>query len=90
MEFSNYYKTILDSSGVPKLNLEQHRRLFNIIHLEGQLLRIQQELKQFGHNAVTTSYKNEVLKKLEKLYGHAHPASVFSEMLDKSKKSESR
>ncbi len=44
MEFSKYYKTILDSTGIPDLNLEQHKRLFNIIHYEGQLERMRKEL----------------------------------------------
>ena len=86
MEFSKYYKTILDSTGIPDLNLEQHKRLFNIIHYEGQLERMRKELIQFGHNTITIHYRGEILEKINNLFnGHTHPASVFSEMLTKSK-----
>ncbi len=86
MEFSKYYKTILDSTGIPDLNLEQHKRLFNIIHYEGQLERMRKELIQFGYNTITIHYRDEILDKINNLFnGHTHPASVFSEMLTKSK-----
>jgi hypothetical protein len=86
MEFSKYYKGILDTTGIPEFNLEQHKRLFNIIHYEGQLERMRKELIQFGHNSITIHFRDEILKKVNTLYnGHTHPASVLSEMLDKSK-----
>ncbi len=86
MEFSKYYKGILNTTGIPKLNLEQHKRLFNIVHYEGQLERMRNELIQFGHNTITIHYRDKILKKLNKLNnGLTHPASVFSEMLEKSK-----
>lgn len=88
MEFSKYYKTILETSGVPLLSLDQHKRLFNIIHYEGQLARMQHELKQFGQNTITYHYRDKILEKIQKLYnGHTHPATVFSEMLTKSRAS---
>jgi hypothetical protein len=91
MEFSKYYKQILDTTGIPKLSLEQHKRLFNIIHFEGQLERIKHELNQFGHNTVTVHNKEKILSKLNQLYNaHTHPASVFSEMLAKSREAQNR
>jgi len=86
MEFSNYYKSIIDTTGIPELNLEQHKRLFNIIHYEGQLERMRKELIQFGYNSITIHYRDEILEKINILFnGNTHPASVFSEMLTASK-----
>lgn len=85
MKFSNYYKTVIEANGVPNLNLEQHKRLFNIIHIEGQLKRIKDELKHFGYNAVSVSDKERLESKKDKLFNNlTHPASVFSDMLEKS------
>lgn len=85
MKFTNYYKEVLDTNGVPPLNLKEHRRLFNIIFLEGQLTRIDEELEQFGYNAISVAKKDKIIIRLDSLYGgHKHPASVFSEMIANS------
>ncbi|NRB60307.1 MAG: hypothetical protein HRU50_10285 [Winogradskyella sp.] len=86
MEFSKYYRTVLEVNGVPNLSTEQHKRLFNIIHIEGQLKRIEEELSQFGYNSATFKAKEKLESKKSELYhGLSHPASVFGDMLDRSK-----
>jgi len=69
---------------MPNLNLEQHKRLFNIIRYEWQLERMRKELIQFVYNTITIHYRDDILEKISNLFNeHTHPANVFSEMLIK-------
>ena len=53
MEFRKYYKDILDTTGIPEPNLEQHKRSFNITHYKRQLERMRKSLIQFLCNSIS-------------------------------------
>ena len=63
---------------MPNINLEQHKRLFNIIRYEWQLERMRKELIQFVNNTITIHYRDDILEKTNNLFNeHTHPANVF-------------
>ena len=70
---------------MPNLSLEQHKRLFNIVFLEGHLIQIKKDLELFGDNAITRSHHDDTILKLKKLYSDTHPATILGDMIYKSK-----
>ncbi len=85
MIFCEYYSTYINTNGVPILSIEQHKRLFNIVYLEGRLIQIKKDLELFGDNTITRTHYGDTISKLKKLYIDTHPASVLSDMIYKSK-----
>ena len=88
MVFSNYYKGVLSSQGVPHLNVEQHRRLLNILAIEIEL-KIIDDLKE----RIKSSYDlyklyvkgNRLEKQLKYLYKNTSPKEILFDMMEKSK-----
>lgn len=82
MNFSAYYKTVLDTQGIPQLDLDQHRRLFNIIHIEGQLANAQKFKKK--EKELPYKYDIEIGKlerKLAELYCTENPSTLMKNMV---------
>ena len=87
MVFSNYYKGVLSSQGVPHLNVEQHRRLLNILALEIEL-KIINDLKEKIKSS-DDLYKlyvkgNRLEKQLKDLYKTTSPKEILFDMIEKS------
>ena len=86
MKFTQYYAQILVETGQPHLDLDQHRRLFNIISLENRIDELDKmqcllnEDKRREHFERSESLK----KKLRQLTNHSVPHLVFAEMFEKS------
>lgn len=85
MNFCEYYSTYIDTNGLPNLNLEQHKRLFNIVFLEGNLNQIKKDLELYGNNAITRSHYDDTILKLKILYIDTHPATILGDMIGKSR-----
>jgi hypothetical protein len=88
MVFSNYYKGVLSSQGVPHLNVEEHRRLLNILALEIEL-KIINDLKEKIKSS-DDLYKlyvkgNRLEKQLKDLYKTTSPKEILMDMIEKSK-----
>ena len=88
MVFSNYYKGVLSSQGVPHLNVEEHRRLLNILALEIEL-NIINDLKEkikSSDNLYNLYVKgNRLEKQLKDLYKTTSPKEILMDMIEKSK-----
>ena len=88
MVFSNYYKSVLSTQGVPHLNVEEHRRLLNILALEIEL-KIINDLKEKIKSS-DDLYKlyvkgNRLEKQLKDLYKTTSPKEILMDMIEKSK-----
>ena len=88
MVFSNYYKGVLSAQGVPHLNVEQHRRLLNILALKIEL-KIINDLKKKIKSS-DDLYKlyvkgNRLEKQLKDLYKTTSPKEILMDSIEKSK-----
>ncbi|HEY5688163.1 MAG TPA: hypothetical protein VIS27_07650 [Yeosuana sp.] len=87
MFFSNYYKGILSAQGVPHLNVEQHRRLLNILALEIELKIIndlKEKIKSSDHLYKLYVKGNRLEKQLKDLYKTSSPKEILFDMIEKS------
>ena len=87
MVFSNYYKGVLSSQGVPHLNVEQHRRLLNILALEIELKIIndlKEKIKSSDHLYKLYVKGNRLEKQLKDLYKTSSPKEILFDMIEKS------
>ena len=88
MVFSNYYKRVLSSQVVPHLNVEEHRRLLNILALEIEL-NIINDLKEkikSSDNLYKLYVKgNRLEQQLKDLYKTTSPKEILMDMIEKSK-----
>ena len=88
MLFSNYYKGVLSSQGVPHLNVEQHRRLLNILALEQQLKTItdlKEKIKSSDDLYKLYVKGNRLEKQLKDLYKTTSPKEILFDMIEKSR-----
>jgi hypothetical protein len=88
MLFSNYYKGILSTQGVPHLNVEQHRRLLNILALEIELKTItglKEKIKNSDHLYKLYVKGNRLEKQLKDLYKTTSPKEILIDMIEKSR-----
>lgn len=88
MVFSNYYKGILSSQGVPHLNVEQHRRLLNILALEQELNTIKglkEKIKDSDDLYKLYLKGNRLEKQLKDLYKATTPKEILFDMIEKSR-----
>ena len=84
MRFIRYYSKLLDAQGMPHLNVEQHKRLFNIITIESRLDEIE-TLKKAEKN-LENHYKYDIRihrlnKQLKSLTLDKFPKVVIETML---------
>ena len=87
MLFSNYYKGVLSSQGVPHLNVEQHRRLLNILALEQELKTItdlKEKIKSSDDLYKLYVKGNRLAKQLKDLYKTTSPKEILLDMIEKS------
>jgi len=88
MLFSNYYKGILSTQGVPHLNVEQHRRLLNILALEQELRTIadlKEKIKSSDDLYKLYVKGNRLEKQLKDLYKTSSPKEILMDMIEKSR-----
>ena len=88
MLFSNYYKGILSTQGVPHLNVEQHRRLLNILALEQELKTItdlKEKIKSSDDLYKLYVKGNRLEQQLKDLYKTTSPKEILMDMIEKSK-----
>ena len=88
MVFSNYYKVVLSSQGVPHLNVEQHRRLLNILAIEIELKIIDdlnERIKSSDDLYKLYVKGNRLEKQLKELYKTTSPKEILMDMIEKSK-----
>ncbi len=88
MRFTRYYSKLLEAQGMPHVNIEQHKRLFNIISLESRLDEVD-KLKENEKDS-ELKYKCEVriyrLKQsLSKQTDNAYPKDIMDNMLWEAK-----
>jgi hypothetical protein len=84
MVFSNYYKGVLSSQGVPHLNVEQHRRLLNILALEQELKTItdlKEKIKSSDDLYKLYVKGNRLEKQLKDLYKTTTPKEILFDMI---------
>jgi hypothetical protein len=87
MVFSKYYKGILSTQGVPHLNVEQHRRLLNILALEIELKTItdlKEKIKSSDDLYKLYVKGNRLEKQLKELYKTTSPKEILMDMIEKS------
>jgi hypothetical protein len=87
MVFSKYYKGILSTQGVPHLNVEQHRRLLNILALEIELKTItdlKEKIKSSDGLYKLYLKGNRLEKQLKELYKTTSPKEILMDMIEKS------
>ena len=87
MLFSNYYKGVLSSQGVPHLNVEQHRRLLNILALEQELKTIadlKEKIKSSDDLYKLYVKGNRIENQLKDLYKTTTPKEILFDMIEKS------
>jgi len=80
MVFSNYYKGVLSSQGVPHLNVEQHRRLLNILALEQEL---KEKIKSSDDLYKLYVKGNRLENQLKDLYKTSSPKEILMDMIEK-------
>ena len=88
MLFSNYYKGVLSTQGVPHLNVEQHRRLLNILALEIEVTIInalKEKIKSSDDLYKLYVKGNRLEKQLKELYSNTTPKEILHDMIEKSK-----
>ena len=88
MLFSNYYKGVLSSQGVPHLNVEQHRRLLNILALEQELKTItdlKEKIKSSDDLYKLYVKGNRLERQLKDLYKTSSPKEILMDMIEKSR-----
>ena len=87
MVFSNYYKGVLSSQGVPHLNVEQHKRLLNILALEQELKTItglKEKIKSSDDLYKLYVKGNRLEKQLKDFYKTTTPKEILFDMIEKS------
>ena len=88
MLFSNYYKGVLASQGVPHLNVEQHRRMLNILALEQELKTItdlKEKIKSSDDIYKLCVKGNRLERQLKDLYKTSSPKEILMDMIEKSR-----
>ena len=88
MLFSKYYKGILSTQGVPHLNVEQHRRLLNILALEQELktiLDLKEKIKSSDDLYKLYLKGNRIENQLKDLYKTTSPKEILFDMIEKSR-----
>ncbi|MGS2726530.1 hypothetical protein ACU8DI_07960 [Psychroserpens sp. BH13MA-6] len=86
MEYTNYYSELLKTQGQPHLNLDEHKRLFNIITLESRI----DEMERIK-DGLSAEYKRGLYMKVEgykkqinKLTRGLQPSSLMLYMIEHS------
>ncbi|MBR9915724.1 MAG: hypothetical protein GYB32_13015 [Algicola sp.] len=86
MQYTKYYSDLLKTQGQPHLNLDEHKRLFNIISLECRI----DEMSQFK-DGLNPEHKKALFMKIEaykkqihKLTRGLQPSSLFLYMVEHS------
>ena len=88
MVFSNYYRGVLSTQGVPHLNVEQHRRLLNILALEQELKTIadlKEKIKSSDDLYKLYVKGNKLENQLKDLYKTTSPKEILFDMIEKSR-----
>lgn len=86
MEFTTYYSHLLDTSGEPHFNLDNHKKAFNIISSEIRLDELNSIEKDIAlHNKRDWfNKKMRYERQIQNLTNGLRPKDIIKDMLSKS------
>lgn len=81
MQYTNYFKRIVDAHGIPPMTVDDHKKFLNILSLE---IRIQelQRLKKLSNQPNINSRLLKIEKELTALTGNHSARDVLNSMLE--------
>lgn len=88
MKFTNYFSVIIKNNGVPQINVNEYRRLFNIISLENRLDELYKLKDQERSHDRRYSLEIRIFKlkdQLDRLTMENTPQNVLKYMINESK-----
>ncbi len=80
MQYTNYFKRIVDMHGIPEMSVDNHKKFLNVLVLEAKIFELQ-KLKRQLKNASLDSRILAFQKQLTLLTGNHGARKVLNELL---------